>query len=215
MKTTRSTRPPGHAVVRRSTMRSRRDRSNRSARSPRVAPGWTRRTPSARLTSLDPAKAAAIALVLRAANADPRLLDARGWNPLHAAAAAAGHAPLVRSLVRRDLVSLRSIGGETPVDTSIRYARDQAAEVLLQAGAVPTNAEEAWPPLHDAARTDSVERAASLIAAGERVWFGKTAREIAQERGSKNVEAFLSNVEAPAKRRSRPLEKEDDAVRRK
>lgn len=150
-------------------------------------------TPLHLLATKDPLSTAALASVLLWSGADPSRADARGFTALHAAAAT-DDLPLVRALVlRAPLVEAKTPGGETALDVALRYARDRAAEALLKVGATPTR-EGAWPPLHEAARTDALERAASLLASGvdaHRRANGKTALEIAQEHGCARVEALL------------------------
>jgi ankyrin repeat protein len=141
----------------------------------------------------------AIAAALIAAGADPSAADARGFTPLHAAAVA-NDAPLVRALAVGPALSKRTPSGETPLDLAIRHRADRAAETLIQAGA--TTSGDAWPPLHDAARIDSVQRASALLAEGAdvaRVWRGKTALDLAREHGSKRVEALLSSWGQPGR----------------
>ena len=145
------------------------------------------------LATKDPHTSAALLAVLMWSSADPSRADARGFTALHAAAAT-DHVPLVRALVlRTPLVAAKTPGGETALDVALRYARDRGAEVLWKTGATPTR-EGAWPPLHEAARTDALERAAGLLASGadtQRRANGRTALEIAQEHGSARVEALL------------------------
>ncbi len=149
-------------------------------------------TPLHLLASIEPARAAAIAPLLR--KADPRRADARGFGALHAAAAA-DNALAVRAIVANAdtyAIEEKTPSLETPLDVALRYGRDRAAEALLQAGAALRP--DAWPPLHEAARTDAVERAALLLAAGAdttRLARGKTALEVARENGSDRVASLL------------------------
>ncbi|HVH45817.1 MAG TPA: ankyrin repeat domain-containing protein, partial [Labilithrix sp.] len=144
------------------------------------------------LAVVDPVRAAAIARVLLQAGADPIAADARGFSPLHAAAAS-DNVPLVRELAPRSQLEMKTPAGETALDVALRHGRDRAGEVLLAAGAA-LERDDAWPPLHDAARMDAVERAANLMALPadtRRRAHDKTALEIAVEHGSKRVEALL------------------------
>lgn len=145
------------------------------------------------LANVDPLCAAAIASALVQAGVDLRPADARGFTPLHAAAAL-DNVALVRELASRShLLESKTPAGETALDVALRYGRDRAADALLEAGGTSTS-EDAWPPLHQAARTDALARAANLIASGSdarRTFRGKTALEIAVQHGSKRVEALL------------------------
>ena len=146
------------------------------------------------LGAVDPPRAAEIALLLVEAGADPHIADARGFTALHAAAVA-DNVPLVRALLqsRPDLVGVKTPSAETALDVALRYRRDRAAEALLAAGAVVSR-DDVWPPLHEAALMDAVDRAANLIASSadtQRRVHDKTALELAIEHGSKRVEALL------------------------
>lgn len=153
-------------------------------------------TPLHLLASIDPPRAAVIAPLLR--SADPRRADARGFGALHAAAAT-DNALAVRALLASGdagVLEGTTPSLETPLDVALRYGRDRAAEALLQAGAALRP--EAWPPLHEAARTDAVERAALLVAFGAdtaRRIRGKTALELARERGSDRVASLFQEHE--------------------
>lgn len=150
-------------------------------------------TPLHLLASVDPSRGAMIGAAL--AGADPRLTDARGFTALHAAAAT-DDAPLLRSLAAMgpgDALSLETPTGESALDIAVRYRSDRAAEVLLLSGAV-MDRDNVWPPLHDAARMDAIDRAATLLASGadeRRRFRGMTALELARATGSKRVEALL------------------------
>jgi ankyrin repeat protein len=157
-------------------------------------------TPLHLLATSDPLRAPAIAGALLAGGADPRRVDRRGFTPLHAAAAAAEDDALVRVLVdpgsgsatRAETTALTP-GGETALDVALRYGRDRAAEALLRAGSVISGA-NAWPPLHDAARMDAIDRIANLVASAadtERRFRGLTALDVAREHGSKRAFALL------------------------
>jgi ankyrin repeat protein len=153
-------------------------------------------TPLHLLASIDPPRAAIIAPLLR--GADPRRPDARGFGALHAAAAADNALAIRGLLASADAGALegKTFSLETPLDIALRYGRDRAAEALLQAGAALRP--EAWPPLHEAARTDAVERAALLVASGAdtaRRVRGKTALELARESGSDRVASLLHEPE--------------------
>jgi ankyrin repeat protein len=152
-------------------------------------------TPLHLVATIDPARAALIAPLLR--RADTRIHDARGFTPLHAAAVT-DNVPVLQNLAQSESSythSLRTPSGETALDVAIRYERDRAAEQLLRSGSI-FQRERAWPPLHDAARMDSVERVATLLANGadvERRFNDVTALELARQRGSKRVEALLQD----------------------
>jgi ankyrin repeat protein len=91
------------------------------------------------------------------------------------------------------LAALRTPADETAVDVALRYGRDRAAEALLRSGAIPSDP-NAWPPLHDAARTDAVDRVAILISDAAdtgRTFRGKSPLEIAHAYASRHVEALL------------------------
>ncbi|HVJ89568.1 MAG TPA: ankyrin repeat domain-containing protein [Labilithrix sp.] len=171
-------------------------------------------TPLHLLAIVDPPRAAAIAPLLVDAGADVATPDARGFTAVHAAAVH-DNLPLVRVLLdsvkvdatkaeavdddhtstRRRLLDVRTPLGETALDLALRYGRDRAAEGLLQAGARPSR-ENAWLPLHQAARMDAAERTASLLAISadtDRRVHGKTALDIAVQYGSKRVEALLQS----------------------
>src|SRR5262249_8685901 len=94
----------------------------------------------------------------------------------------------------KDLLDVTTPLGENPLDVALRYQHDAASEALLAAGAAPHFATDAPPPLHDAARSDDVARAALLVGIGAdaaRLWSGKTALDIARENKSARVEALL------------------------
>jgi ankyrin repeat protein len=145
------------------------------------------------LATVEPFRAAAIASLLVQAGADPLLADARGFTPLHASAVS-DNVPLVSTLaVRSYLVDAKTPAGETALDVALRYGRDRAAETLLSFGANVAR-DDLLPPLHQAARMDAIERAATLVASGadtRRLVFGKSALDLAVEHGSKRVEALL------------------------
>jgi ankyrin repeat protein len=155
-------------------------------------------TPLHLLATADPAKASAIATRLLAHGADPRAMDVRGFTALHAAAAA-DNVELIQALTeaRPDLVDVPTPAGETAVDVALRYARDRAAEALLLHRST-IRGPDVWPPLHDAARMDALDRAANLVAVSantERLFHGKTALEVAHDYGSKRVEALLRGAD--------------------
>ena len=84
-------------------------------------------------------------------------------------------------------------GGETALDVALRYGRDLAAEALVAAGATMSR-DDQWPPLHEAARTDAIERAAALVAGGAetgRRFREVTALDVATQHKSARVEALL------------------------
>ncbi len=141
----------------------------------------------------DPTRARAIAVLLIDAGAEPGAADARGFTALHAAAAA-DNVGIVRAIPgSSDVLGKKTPSGDSALDIALRYGRDRAAEALVASGAVPSR-EDAWPPLHEAAVMDAVDRAASLIASAadtERRVHGKTALDLAVEHGSKRVEALL------------------------
>jgi ankyrin repeat protein len=148
------------------------------------------KTPLHLVAGADPFRVALIAPVLLAAGADPTTPDKRGMTPIHLAA----HADDVTfiNLVRRDL-DIETPLGETPLDLALRYHRDAAAEALILRGAKPKRVPFV-PPLHDAARTDDLLRATTLLALGvdrDRIADGKTALDIARATGSVRVAALL------------------------
>jgi ankyrin repeat protein len=157
-------------------------------------------TPLHLLARVDPPRAATIATLLLQAGATPNVEDGRGFTPVHAAAVA-DDVPLLRSLLedadsRDELVSVRTPAGETALDVALRYGRDRAAEVLVENGA--TMRGDAWPPLHDAARMDSVARVAALLAMGadaSRAFRGMTALDVARANGSSQAIALLRERE--------------------
>jgi ankyrin repeat protein len=149
-------------------------------------------TPLHLLATIDPLRAAAIASLLVNGTADPSIADARGFTPLHAAAVT-DNVPLLRALSARSNLEAKTPRGEAALDLALRYGRDRAAEALLLLGAT-LKSDETWPPLHQAARLDAIERAAILVASGadtERRVKGKTALDLAREHDSKNVMALL------------------------
>jgi len=152
-------------------------------------------------------QSADIARALLAGGADPRRTDARGFTVAHAAAAA-DDVPLLRAVLdgaaldgaNTDILTRTTPSGETPLEIALRYRRDRAAEILLQAGSNPREADP-WPPLHASARMDNVARASALLASGAdltRVFDGKTALEVARDCGSRRVEALLASAAAAA-----------------
>ncbi len=151
-------------------------------------------TPLHALALIDSARAAQIATMLLAGGARPEVRDARGFTPAHAAAAS-DNVGLLRVLVAENaqpVVTATTPSSETPLDIALHYQRDRAAEVLLQAGA--TLRAGARPPLHEAARTDSVERAAALLAMGADVtrrFDGRLPLEVARANNSQRVEQLL------------------------
>jgi ankyrin repeat protein len=141
----------------------------------------------------EPARAAEIVALLLARGADASLVDARGFTPLHAGGAA-GASAFVRALAAKtELLEKTTPAGETALDVALRYGRDLAAEALVAAGATFTR-DDQWPPLHEAARTDAVERAAALVAGGAdtaRRVRELSALDVAARNGSARVEALL------------------------
>ncbi len=155
-------------------------------------------TPLHMLARVDESRALPIAKLLLDAGADPSGVDARGFTALHAAAAAEDHALIVRTLAERFplLLVAKTPAGQNALDVALRYGRDEAAEILWHAGARPTN--DAWPPLHAAARVDALDRSAKLIAAGAdtaRLFDGKTALDVARDYHSTRCEDLLTTLE--------------------
>lgn len=141
--------------------------------------------------TIDPPRAAAIAEALLEAGAGNDATDARGFTALDSAAVA-DNVALIRVVVAGGQLDRTTPADETALDLAVRYGKDRAAETLLAAGARPKD--DTLPPLHDAARMDAVDRAASLLglpADTARLANGKTALEVATARGSKRVEALL------------------------
>jgi ankyrin repeat protein len=135
-----------------------------------------------------------LATRLLGAGAEPVTADARGFTAIHAAAVT-DNAPLLRVLVAEhaSAVDLKTPLGETALDLALRYGRDRASELLLGQGSSPSR-DDALPPLHEAARMDALERAASLLAGGadvKRSIGNKTALDLAVAHGSRRVEALL------------------------
>lgn len=150
-------------------------------------------TPLHALSAVDPARVASLARLLLDARGDPTAVDARGFTALHAAAAA-DNGPLTEMLVKRteSLRDARTPLGETALDVALRYGRDRPAELLFQAGMVPSFGQ--LPPLHEAARSDALGRAVDLVVAGadlRRKVAGETALEVAVASGSERVASFL------------------------
>jgi ankyrin repeat protein len=146
------------------------------------------------LARADASRAAAITQALLGAGADPNAVDVRGFTPLHAAAAT-DVVPLARALVERtpELVNAKTPSGETALDVADRYGKGRVADLLLRHGALERDPER-WPPLHVAARMDSVTRVADLLAIGADVnstFHGKTALDIAREHRSGRVAPLL------------------------
>jgi ankyrin repeat protein len=146
------------------------------------------------LARAEGSRASLVAPLLLAAGTEPSTrLDARGFTAAHAAAVT-DNAAVLRALASASLVSSATPSGETAVDTAMRYGKDKAADVLVRAGAKMRDA-ALLPPLHDAARMDSVGRITELLAAGADPTFeyaGKTALIVAHEHGSRGAEALLT-----------------------
>ncbi len=144
-------------------------------------------------STAEPLRAAEIVALLLARGADASMTDARGFTALHAGSAA-GASAVVRALAtRRELLEMTTPGGETALDLALRYGRDLAAEALVAAGATVSR-DDQWPPLHEAARTDAIERAAALVAGGAetgRRFREVTALDVATQHKSARVEALL------------------------
>ncbi|MBX3229641.1 MAG: ankyrin repeat domain-containing protein [Labilithrix sp.] len=152
---------------------------------------WFGQTPLHIIAGVEGLRAAIIAQLLLQHDADASLTDARGFTPLHAAAMTDNF--MLARVLAREPVRVRTPAGETALDVALRYRKDRAAEVLLQAGS-PLDSEGAWPPLHEAARMDAEERIAALLAIGadtRRRFAQKTALDIAKEHGSKRAITLL------------------------
>jgi ankyrin repeat protein len=124
-------------------------------------------------------------------------LPSRGFTTLHAAAFA-DQLTLLGELLPdakapAALLEKETPMGETAVEIALRYRRDRAADLLLRHGA-SLRRSAALPPLHDAARMDSVARVATLLTAGaecDALFQGKSALALAREHGSRRVESLL------------------------
>lgn len=151
------------------------------------------------LARADRSRSAGIAPLLLAASAEPGARrDARGFTAAHAAAVTE-QLTLLRELAASSLITTPTPGGEAPVDTAMRYGRELAADLLLRNGARLRDP-AAWPPLHDAARTDAATRVAELLSAGADPTAehdGKTALDVAREHGSLRALTLLTQKASP------------------
>lgn len=152
-------------------------------------------TPLHLLARGDAARAGDTASLLLGAGADASALDERGFTALHAAAVT-DNVGLAQAIVHYvpEAMAVGSIGGDTALQVAVRYGSARVADLLLRSGAAARDDDDAWPPLHAAARMDAVARAATLLASGADVdskFHGKTALEVARQHGSRHVEVLL------------------------
>jgi ankyrin repeat protein len=126
------------------------------------------------------------------------LPDARGFTSIHVAALA-NNVNFLRIALKlvEDARDRTTPTGDAPVDVAIRYRRDQAAEWLLAHGAtMRADVPAAWPPLHEAARMDDIDRLVALLGFGadpHRMHAGVTPLDVAKKYGSvRAIEALRS-----------------------
>jgi len=132
--------------------------------------------------------------------ADPLAYDKRGFTVLHGAAFSDNVVVLRLVFAKsKEGIEAKTPSGETALDVALRYRIDRASEVLIAAGASVPDASRGVAPLHEAAQTDDVARAARMISFGadlKRALNGKTAQQIAHEAAHTRVERLLADAAA-------------------